>query len=253
MDRQPNNPRERYFTRYSASPSTTPTPTLTNGSSSLFGSPGSSPNNTVSRTIPTTIQINRPFNSNNVINNNNNPAVTTANSSTVAVPKRPTNTSLSALGIGTVNTTTPGEVQSNLKELKRAMTDIDNLSTSSATSSQFMSSSSSMTESTRNFRSSAKQLNLNSAAPNYMKRIDTSPAVMMISEPQSNSTSPSIQYGTGEAVDVDEVQELDGTYSNGSGPTPIITSPDIDFSDSETNGLTSPNLVSSMNPPVLSR
>ena len=77
---------------------------------------------------------------------------------------------------------------------------------------------------------------------------------MMISEPQSANTSPSIQYGTGESVDVDEVLELDGTgsYSNGSGPTPIITSPDVDFSDSENNGLTSPNLVSSMNPPVLS-
>jgi len=81
------------------------------------------------------------------------------------------------------------------------------------------------------------------------------PAVMMISEPQSANTSPSIQYGTGESVDVDEVLELDGTgsYSNGSGPTPIITSPpDVDFSDTENNGLTSPNLVSSMNPPTLS-
>ncbi len=75
---------------------------------------------------------------------------------------------------------------------------------------------------------------------------------MMITEPQSANTSPSIQYGTGESVDVDEVLDLDGTgsYSNGSGPTPIIT--DVDFSDSENNGLTSPNLVSSMNPPVLS-
>jgi hypothetical protein len=31
-----------------------------------------------------------------------------------------------------VNTTTPGEVQSNLKELKRAMTDIDNISSSAS-------------------------------------------------------------------------------------------------------------------------
>ena len=64
-----------------------------------------------------------------------------------------------------------------------------------------------------------------------------------------------MQYGTGESVDVDEVLELDGSgsYSNGSGPTPIITSPDVEFSDSENNGLTSPNLVSSMNPPLLSR
>jgi hypothetical protein len=78
---------------------------------------------------------------------------------------------------------------------------------------------------------------------------------MMISEPQSNNTSPSIQYGTGESVDVDEVLELDGSgsYYNGSGPTPIITSPDIELSDSENNGLTSPNLVSSMNPPILSK
>ena len=73
---------------------------------------------------------------------------------------------------------------------------------------------------------------------------------MTITEPSSSSTSPSIQFGTGESVDVDEVLELDGngSYSNGSGPTPIITSPDVDFSDSESNGLTSPNLVSSMNP-----
>ena len=97
--------RSRLFQgRFSASPSTTPTPTLTNG----FSSPGSSPSNTVSRTIPTTIQINRPFQNN--LNNggssvgvNNNPATSAAAtncSSAAPMMKRPTNTSLSSLGIG---------------------------------------------------------------------------------------------------------------------------------------------------------
>ena len=103
---EPYVPGRRLFpSRYSISPSTTPTPTLTNGSSSsgVFSSPGSSPNNTVTRTIPTTIQINRPYinNSNNNINGNN-PA-TTNSSSTTPAPKRPTNTSLSSLGIGAGN------------------------------------------------------------------------------------------------------------------------------------------------------
>ena len=95
--------RSRLFpSRYSASPSTTPTPPPTNG----FSSPGSSPSNTVSRTIPTTIQINRPY-VNNLNNGNlattssatsvNNPTLTT----TVPISKRPTNSSLSSLGIGT--------------------------------------------------------------------------------------------------------------------------------------------------------
>jgi hypothetical protein len=72
----------------------------------MFGSPGSSPNNTVTRTIPTTIQINRPFNNvNNSSSNNNNNLASIATSgsagATIPVNKRPTNTSLSSLGIGT--------------------------------------------------------------------------------------------------------------------------------------------------------
>ena len=51
---------------------------------------------TVTRTIPTTIQINRPYINNSNINGNGNGI----GNSVVAPPKRPTNTSLSSLGIG---------------------------------------------------------------------------------------------------------------------------------------------------------
>jgi hypothetical protein len=100
---------------------------------------------------------------------------------------------------------------------------------------------------------------------------------MMVTEPSStNNSSPGIQYcSTRDSVDIDEILDQDGSLSNGSGPMPIITSPglngfsrqstacqdqyfqhfflhlDLEFSDSE-SGLTSPNLVSSMNPPGLS-